>query len=160
MKCHSNWLPMTWTMSRGQTKNVQLSAEVSGHIFNSRISWGSNLVGKLLDYCLPYLKELPLLGGAAPQKLNRDLQRDKKQPNGDHEKVVPFACKSYSEFNLKYFYLSRLEKRRRNRKRCERRCVAVTDKSCQGGKNLPECQEWNCPSEHLRSCGHHHQHDQ
>ena len=93
-------------MSRGQTKNVQLSAEVSGLIFNSRISWGStNLVGKLLqthlDYCLPYLKELPLLGGAAPQKLNRDLQKDKNQPNVDHEKLVPFAIKSYSEFNLK-----------------------------------------------------------
>ena len=70
-------------MSRGQTKNVQLSAEVSGLIFNSRISWGSNIVGKLpqthLDNCLPYLKELPLLGGAAPQKLNRDLQKNKKK---------------------------------------------------------------------------------
>ena len=92
-------------MSRGQTKNVQLSAEVSGLIFNSRISWGSNIVGKLpqthLDNCLPYLKELPLLGGAAPQKLNRDLQKDKNQPNVDHEKLVPFAIKSYSEFNLK-----------------------------------------------------------
>ena len=32
-------IPMTWTMSNGQTKKVQDSAEVSGLTLNSRISW-------------------------------------------------------------------------------------------------------------------------
>ena len=40
----TNHLPMTWTMSSGQTKKVHDSAEVSGLTFNSRISWSSNMV--------------------------------------------------------------------------------------------------------------------
>ena len=78
---------------------------MSPGIFSTHASPGVQiLLENCCKHCLPYLKELPLLGGAAPQKLNRDLQKDKNQPNGDHEKLMSFSCKLYSEFNLKYFY--------------------------------------------------------